>query len=509
MSDATLPRATVDRSRRDRTLIWLLPIAALLVSAALLFAALRDRGPMITIGFEESHGLRAGDPLRFRGVTVGHVQDIHLDPAGAQVTVQARLTSDGAPLARAGTRFWIIRPQIDFTGVSGLDAVIGPKAIGVLPGTLGAPVDGPHDANGTGRATLPRTAPPQRHFTGLSAPPLPIVRNEGDLDITLHAPTIGGIRPGAPVQYRQIRVGTVLATALTSDGGAVEIHAHIPAEYRDLIRAGTRFWKQGGVRADLGWRGLSFEIGTLAELVTDGVALATPPPGSDNQSVRTGHRFILAERPEARWLEWIPSATIGSALLPGSLTLPAPERATISWRQGMVMRRSRSHTGLLLPVTGGWIGPADLLTSEEGMREVRIEVDGLDLAALESPSGGRADARGTAPIPLPAALAFLPAPQERTKAWPAARLRSPLDALSPEDCLIIAGAGTPPHPIAASALHSDGTSWRAHLTLPIDPASHGAPVVSRQDGAVIGFLLLSDEDPRIALCARALPESES
>jgi paraquat-inducible protein B len=84
--------ATV-RTRRGPSLVWIVPIVALLIGAWLGVKAIREQGPTITITFGSAEGLEAGKTrIRYRDVEVGQVE--HIGLANDRVQVTARLIKE-------------------------------------------------------------------------------------------------------------------------------------------------------------------------------------------------------------------------------------------------------------------------------------------------------------------------------------------------------------------------------------------------------------------------------
>lgn len=472
-----LPSAVYVPARRI-SLLWIIPLLALLLAGWLAWRAWSLRGLAVIVHLENGHGLKAGDDVRFRGIGVGRVESVQLTDDLHGVEVEARLLSQSDLLARAGTRFWVVRPQLRLTGVAGLETLIGPRYLAVLPATDGE-----------------RLPPRQRRFMGLSEAPVVETIAPGDLEVVLQSPQRGSLHPGAPVLYRQSRIGSVLSVGLSSDGGAVESRLHIQRPYVQLVRQNSRFWDVGGVQAHLGITGLTIDIQSTEALLIGGVAMATPPTAGVGDVVRTGHRFALASRPEDEWLEWQPMAVIGNSMLPPGTLPPSPLRATIGWKQGRWITRERSRSGWVLQTAQGLLAPADLLRPGEKAEQdtAVLEVAGT-IVPLDSPPiwerNGVAMRQGTVV----------------DYAWPASRMRA---AQEPEDCLVIADPTSTPLPLSIARLSlvtgGDGASWTVDGSVPLDSSWHGAVVVSRNDGRVIGTIIANDEAERarIALIAPA------
>jgi paraquat-inducible protein B len=261
---------------------WLIPLLAITAAAVIGFQAFAGRGPVITIDFDRGDGLAAGDPVTFRGVRVGDIRRVTLSPDLARVRVEARLRSDAAGLAVEGSQFWVVRPEISATRVSGLDALLGPRYLECIPGS--------------GKR--------QTSFEGLSTPPGRSVPKDGALNVVVEAVDRGSLSVDAPVTYRGVRVGAVKSLALSTNAQLVEVTVAIDPAYRHLVRANSKFWNAGGFGMDVGFKGISLKTPTIETAITGGIAFATPTKAADPAA--EGARFELAEKPEAEWLEWSP-----------------------------------------------------------------------------------------------------------------------------------------------------------------------------------------------------------
>lgn len=475
---SALPQA---RIQPVRGFPWylLIPLAALLFALWLGYRSFAMRGIPITVQLEEGHGLQVGDDVRYRGATVGEVAAINVTQTG--LTVRAMLSVEAANLAAGGARIWVVRPQVGLSGVAGLETVVGPRYLAILPG------DGP----------------PQRDFVGLEQPPIVESIQPGDLEIVLSGPQRGGLRAGAPVLYRQVQVGSVLSVGLTSDGSAVEARVHIQKPYIELIRPETKFWTVSGFSADVKISGLNVSVPSLEALVTGGVALATPPGAGPR--VRNGHRFVLETKPHEDWYAWQPLVPIGSSLLPPGAQTPSPVRAVLEWGKGRWLSPDRSRRAWVLPTESGLLAPADLFTlNEKDIADAQLEIGGTAVPLTVGRVWQTADL-------------IMAEVKIADRAWPSARVRRPT---APEDVLLIGDPAGAALPLSASRLTAGGTGssgttapasatgsetaksgefWLVDAAVSLDESWHGAAVLSRQDGLLLGMLLVRDEGARVAL----------
>jgi paraquat-inducible protein B len=279
-----LPKAQVGKSHLN-WLLWLIPVAAALVCAWFLAQDFIFAGPTITIYFENADGLQEQNSLvEYRGVKVGEVGTLKLSNDRQRVAVKAQLDASAANLARQGSVFWIVRPQVKLGALSGLQTIVSGNYITVEPG------------NGL------RT----NQFIGVETAPIKPVQA---LDIQLHAPKLGSLQPLSPVFYKEIQVGEVLDCRLGDDAREVVIHARIREEYAPLVRMNSKFWNAGGINIHIGlFSGANISAESAETLISGGIEFATPP---DFQNTATnGTVFSLNEKSEDEWEKWSPAISL-------------------------------------------------------------------------------------------------------------------------------------------------------------------------------------------------------
>lgn len=282
MSEITTPRVS---RRPTLPLVWIVPLIALAVGGWMVFREFRHRGPLIEIEFPQGNGVEARKTtLEFQGVTVGVVTAVELKEDLSGVRVKLRLDQNAEAIAREGAQFWIVRPEIGLSGIRGLDTLFSGARITVRPGK-GAPA----------------TA-----FKGLDKPP-PLENAEEGRAFMLQADRLGSMSPGAPVFYREVKVGVVETSRLSDDAASVLIRIRIKTPYVDLVRQNTRFWNAGGVSFRLSLLGAEVKSTSLESLFSGGVAFATPDGGRALAPVaEEGATFFLHPEMDKDWLKWRP-----------------------------------------------------------------------------------------------------------------------------------------------------------------------------------------------------------
>ncbi|MEL6691352.1 MAG: MlaD family protein, partial [Pseudomonadota bacterium] len=124
----TIPEVAKEPAPRGLTsasVVWLVPIAALVVALFVAFTTYSDRGPLVQISFEDASGIVAGETeVRFRNVAVGLVENVSFNDDLTRVVVDVRFDVEVAPYIDEDASFWIVSPQVTTSGVTGLDTVL-------------------------------------------------------------------------------------------------------------------------------------------------------------------------------------------------------------------------------------------------------------------------------------------------------------------------------------------------------------------------------------------------
>lgn len=248
------------RPRKEQRIswIWLVPLLAVLVGAGLMARDWMAAGPTITVSFESADGIEVGQTrVRYKDVAIGVVTGLKVDHERSKVLVTAQLNRDGANyITREESRFWVVRPRLAISGVSGLGTLLSGVYIAV---------DTP--------SSVPPSGKPVYDFEGLEQPPEISSERPGSR-YTLQAQDLGWLDIGSPVYYRRIQVGQVIGYNLDESGDVVNVHIFIDAPHDRHVTADARFWNASGVNFSLDADGLSVQTGSLAAILAGGVAFA-------------------------------------------------------------------------------------------------------------------------------------------------------------------------------------------------------------------------------------------
>lgn len=273
-----LPPPDVKPRRESRfSWIWLVPLVAALVGASLLVRDWMHTGPTVTISFESADGLEVGQTkVRYKDVVIGQVTGIKVASDRSKVLVEAELNRDGSSyITQKGTRFWVVRPRLGISGVSGLGTLLSGAYIGV-------------DA-----AESRDDEEPVYEFTGLEKPP-EVASGRPGTRYTLLASDLGSLEIGSPVYYRRIQVGQIVGYDLDKSGKAVSIQVFIDKPNDKFVTQDTRFWNASGVNVSLSADGFNVQTGSIVSVMAGGVAFASPDE-ENTKPADADHVFQLAD----------------------------------------------------------------------------------------------------------------------------------------------------------------------------------------------------------------------
>lgn len=251
------------------------------------------KGQMIELRADTADGLKEGTVLRYKGLEVGRIEQVELSKDLSTVQLKARLTRAADRIARKGTRFWVVKPEVGLSGVANLGTIVSGQYIEVLPADKAGDV--------------------QSSFSLLGGEPNRLLDADG-LRLTLSAARRGSLKPGVPVTYREVQVGKVTSFELGETGDRVLIHILVEPRYAPLVRTGSRFWNTSGFGVDAGlFKGVKVRTESVETILAGGVAFATPNNADMGSPAKPGQTFALFDQYEDAWLEWAPKIPLGKA----------------------------------------------------------------------------------------------------------------------------------------------------------------------------------------------------
>jgi len=273
-----LPEPELRKKKRGISIVWLVPLLALAVGGWLVYKAITEKGPTITITFKSAAGLEAGKTkIKYKDVELGQVVSIDLDDSLQEVVLKAELVKRAEKFLSQNTRFWVVRARVGAGGISGLGTLFSGAYIGLDPGQPG---------------------PPATHFKGLEIPPVVTTDLPGS-HFVLRAASLGSLNIGDPVYYRRIEVGRVVSYKLDEDGQAVTLEVFVHDPHHKLVRKNTRFWNASGLDVAIGADGIRVDTESLAALMIGGLAFDTHPDQPPGEPATENDVFKLFKNRES------------------------------------------------------------------------------------------------------------------------------------------------------------------------------------------------------------------
>jgi len=286
-----LPEPEFRKKKHRISIVWLVPLLALAVGGWLVYKAISEKGPTVTISFKSAAGLEAGKTkVKYKEVELGQVVSIDLDDTLSEVILKAELVKKAEKFLSGNTRFWVVRARVSAGSISGLGTLFSGAYIGLDPGQPG---------------------PPATQFQGLEIPPVVTTDLPGS-HFVLRAASLGSLNVGDPVYFRRIEVGQVVSYKLDEDGQAVTIKVFVHDPHHELVRKNTRFWNASGLDVAIGADGIRVDTESFASLMIGGIAFDTAvdqqpaePAAEDDVFKLYKNRESISEKTFARKNRWL------------------------------------------------------------------------------------------------------------------------------------------------------------------------------------------------------------
>lgn len=248
-----LPEA-IARAKPGFSMIWLIPLVAVLIGSWLVYKTISEKGPTITIKFKDAAGLEPGKTkVKYRAVEMGQVRSVTFSKDLSHVIVTVEMDKNAEHHLTQGTKFWVVRPRISATNITGLDTLVSGSYIEFEPGS----------------------GNPAIEFTGLEKPPV-IKLDEPGRKFVLKSESLGSLGAGSAIYYREIQVGNVLGYEMDEGNKNVNVHIFVKAPHDQLVKESTKFWNISGIDVSLDADGIKVSTQSLEALIGGGISFETP-----------------------------------------------------------------------------------------------------------------------------------------------------------------------------------------------------------------------------------------
>ena len=249
-----------EEEKKAVSFIWILPLLILGVLAWISYESYMKKGTNITVVFKSAEGLKEGaTTLEYKGLQLGKVTkiDIHDDLKNVKVNILVK-SAASKYVASEGSRFWIRRPTISLTKVSGLSTLVDGLKIEISP-------------KFKTEKEFENTKE-KYDFIGLDSRPDDELISNGYY-VSLIANDKDSVEVGTPLFYNKYQIGEIVSKDFKFE--KVFLNAYIYDKYNYLVNKSSKFMLNEALNVSYGPSGLNIEIGSLYSALVGGVTVIT------------------------------------------------------------------------------------------------------------------------------------------------------------------------------------------------------------------------------------------
>ena len=263
-------------SKRKISFVWLLPLVILGILGFIAYDSYSKKGTNIVVYFKSAEGLKENvTTLEYKGLTLGKVTKISIHEDLKSVAVNILVNSDVAPyVASENSNFWIEKPTISLTKISGLGTLISGYKIELAPTFK--------------NLDELENLKPKWYFEGLDSSPS-VEFDEKGYYITLLTNDKDNIDIGTPVFYKKYQIGEVVSKEFKGE----EVYAtiYIYDKYNYLVNKSSNFVMNEALKVSYGASGLNIELGSLYSAIIGGITVITT--NKDDEKIKNSDILIL------------------------------------------------------------------------------------------------------------------------------------------------------------------------------------------------------------------------
>jgi len=261
-------------SKPKFTVIWIIPIIALLITAWMLFKYQADQGHTIYIKMTTADGITAGKTeVKVRNVKVGLVKRLELDLSHNGVLAKVQIENQYGDLLTEDAKFWVVKPRIDQSGISGMNTLLSGAYLELEPGTSQS----------------------LSYLFTLQDEPALISNDIDGKRFKLTASSAEVLDVGTSIYFRGYRIGQIESGRFDVNTLSMHYGIFVFSPYDKLITNNTIFWVSSGVDFSLNTSGVQFSTGSLSKLIKGGISVDYPPEQKPNDVADANKTYALHE----------------------------------------------------------------------------------------------------------------------------------------------------------------------------------------------------------------------
>ena len=263
--------ARVKKTNVFTSVVWVIPLVALIAGGWLLMKQIRNTGPKITLLMDSADGIEVNNTvIKVLSVDVGRVTQIKLREDQKGVAVTAQLNADAKDMMRSDTQFWVVKPRIDQSGVTGLGTLLSGSYIAFTPG---------------------KSEETKSEFQVLDIPPIAAIGQSG-LRLKLVGENDRILSVSSPVLYENFMVGQIESATFDPLSQKVHYTIFIQSPNDKLINAKSRFWLESGISVKTSGSGIELHSAPLPALLSGAISFDSPK-SVQHQAVGNDDEFAL------------------------------------------------------------------------------------------------------------------------------------------------------------------------------------------------------------------------
>ena len=256
--------------------IWILPLIILAILGWIAYESYMKKGTNISVIFKSAEGLKENvTPLEYKGLQLGKVTKISMHEDLKSVKVNILVDNEVAKyVASEGSSFWIKKPTVSLTKISGLSTLISGYKIELSP-TFKTQEE--YDKGNS-----------KYFFNGLDTQPNDEFDDEGYY-ISLIANDKDNVEVGTPIFYNKFQIGEIIAKEFIFE--KVYFTAYIYDKFNYLVNKSSQFVINEALKVSYGASGLNIEVGSLYSALVGGVTIITP--NKEAEKISKDEAYIL------------------------------------------------------------------------------------------------------------------------------------------------------------------------------------------------------------------------
>lgn len=234
--------------------VWIVPLLAVLVAAWMLYQNWSNQGPQITIVANNADGIEAGKTkVKAHSVNVGEVSKVSLSKDFQHALITVDINKNSQAILGKNTQFWVIKPRVGSSGISGLGTLLSGAYIEVKPGTKGDALS---------------------QYTMLDRPPLSTAQDKG-IRVVLVSKDIAKMSAGAPVHFHGYDVGHIEDVHFNTQNKSIVYQVFIRAPFDALVNSAVQFWVTPGFEINSSAKGVAVKMNSVETLINGGISFGS------------------------------------------------------------------------------------------------------------------------------------------------------------------------------------------------------------------------------------------